>query len=215
MRNFCFIGILITALAFWGCGGENKNVSELATSEGKPVSLSPSQVLICGVPQEVGTNLLDLSSLKVKKIDAIERFASVEKVLLGNNEFVTVPNLNKLKNLKFLDLSGNHISDLSFLAGLQNLEELNLSDNQIVLLSKMETLPKLKTITLLNNPVKYIDRPSYNYLRAKAIEILATVEGGADIVNVDEYIKQKNIRIVDGAIPSEDDGETENVLPNS
>ena len=56
-----------------------------------------------------------------------------------------------LPNLTELDLCGNHISDLSFLASLTNLTSLNLSSNEICDLWPLSSLTGLKKLILWNN----------------------------------------------------------------
>ncbi|GHU82205.1 hypothetical protein FACS189415_2260 [Bacteroidia bacterium] len=64
----------------------------------------------------------------------------------------TVNFLDKLTNLKVLDLSGNQLRDISFLEVLQNLEELDLADNFFMRnYDVLNKLPKLQKLTLTNN----------------------------------------------------------------
>ncbi|GHT32993.1 hypothetical protein AGMMS49574_17720 [Bacteroidia bacterium] len=71
----------------------------------------------------------------------------------------TVNFLDKLTNLKVLDLSGNQLRDISFLEVLQNLEELDLSNKgirDINFLKKLKDKDKLEYLNLSNNKIKDI-----------------------------------------------------------
>jgi Leucine-rich repeat (LRR) protein len=57
------------------------------------------------------------------------------------------------KHVKTLDLSDNHIYDLTPLFGLTLLEELNLSDNDITDIDTLCNLENLKVIHLANNNI--------------------------------------------------------------
>jgi hypothetical protein len=52
-----------------------------------------------------------------------------------------------------MDLSGNHIADLSPLSGLKNLEELNLAGNQLSYIDALSNLQQLKRLDLSNNQI--------------------------------------------------------------
>jgi Leucine-rich repeat (LRR) protein len=56
-------------------------------------------------------------------------------------------------NVTNLNLSGNHISDLSLFSGLSELHVLNVSNNQVVDLSPLTGLSKLDTLFLSGNQI--------------------------------------------------------------
>ena len=80
-----------------------------------------------------------------------ERPLDVNLSHLGISEL----SLSKLKNLKELDLSDNHLSDLSFLKDVENLTHLNLSNNGLSELVFPEVFslnnPRLILLNLSNN----------------------------------------------------------------
>ena len=63
-----------------------------------------------------------------------------------------LPPLNS-PTLTILDLSNNHITDLSALLYLDTLHTLHLANNQITDLSPLLNLPSLKTLEIWNNPL--------------------------------------------------------------
>lgn len=58
-----------------------------------------------------------------------------------------------LKDLSYLDLTGNSISDTSFLSDVVSLRELNLSNNNISNIQPLSRLDKLKRLNLSNNSI--------------------------------------------------------------
>ncbi len=108
-----------------------KRIEKLKTAKEKYES--GQYVLICGVQYEVTTTVLDLSNKNIHS---------------GR-----LTDLVKLTELTNLNLSGNQISDLSFLIGLDKLESLDLSKNQITDISPLSELTQLRTLHLDDNKI--------------------------------------------------------------
>uniref|UniRef100_A0AC35GDG4 Uncharacterized protein n=1 Tax=Panagrolaimus sp. PS1159 TaxID=55785 RepID=A0AC35GDG4_9BILA len=75
-------------------------------------------------------NSLDLSNMKITKLDGIEQMLNLSCISLANNKLTSIKKLKHLKNLQFLDLRNNNISH--FDEPPEMLTEINLSDNQFI-----------------------------------------------------------------------------------
>ena len=106
-------------------------------------------------------NLGKLHKLKVLKIQWNFNFAdtmcfdqvpNLEKLDLSMCNITHVNNLEKLTNLKILDLSENEIiENIDGLKNLKKLEQLNLYSNKISDIKVLNTLPQLSEVNLASN----------------------------------------------------------------
>nr|HQU86142.1 leucine-rich repeat domain-containing protein [Pyrinomonadaceae bacterium] len=87
----------------------------------------------------------DRTELKIRFM-WINRFSQSEQQELYKE-------IAKLNSLNTLDLSGNQISDASFLKELKSLTTLNLSNNKISDASFLKELKSLTTLNLNNNRI--------------------------------------------------------------
>jgi len=96
----------------------------------------------------------DLSNLvNIKSLETISlKFAG-----LGDIDFSP---LERLSNLKYLDLSNNNITNVSSLVNITQLEELNLMNNGIVSLEGLENLINLKQINVAFNRIDFNIEPN-------------------------------------------------------
>jgi len=76
--------------------------------------------------------------------------------IFSNIKLSYISPLEKLTCLKFLDLSGNFISNLSALANLTNLTVLNLTQNKIINILSLEKLTALKDLFISANKISDI-----------------------------------------------------------
>ena len=88
----------------------------------------------------------------------VENFTQADILELHNliafrRNIVELKGLEHAKNLGFLDLGGNQISDLRPLAGLTHLEVLRLWDNKIKDISPLAGLVNLRELSLSGNPI--------------------------------------------------------------
>ena len=65
--------------------------------------------------------------------------------------------VKNIENLTALDLSGQNITDISFIKDGMNLEELDLSNNAITDISALAKLTKLKKLNISNNAIEDIN----------------------------------------------------------
>jgi internalin A len=72
---------------------------------------------------------------------------------LSGNNISDVSFLKEFKELTFLDLSGNNISDVSFLKELTELTSLDLSGNYLKDVTFLKELKGLENLVLSNNPI--------------------------------------------------------------
>ncbi len=96
---------------------------------------------------------LDLSDNKVIELSGLEKLLNLKTLNLQGNllEYIDLP---EMANLQDLNLRRNKISIVNKLAGFVCLMKLNLGQNLIKSISNLEhTLPALKELTLDQNPV--------------------------------------------------------------
>ena len=91
----------------------------------------------------------------------VENFTQADMLGLPNliairRNIIELKGLEHAKNLGFLDLGGNQISDLRPLAGLTHLEVLRLWDNQIKDVSPLAGLVNLRELSLSGNQISDI-----------------------------------------------------------
>ena len=115
---------------------------------------------------------LDLSFNQLTDISGIRLFKNIKKLHLWNNRFFKdISKLKDLKNLKFLDISSNQITDISVLKNLNKLEVLDI--NNLELESN-----QIKHIKSLNNLEKLYCRKAF-----KDMSVLKQLNKNINIVN--------------------------------
>ncbi len=78
---------------------------------------------------------------------------SVETLNLSHNHIADISGLAKLAKLESLRLDGNSIADVKALAGLPKLRDLRIADNAIVDVSPLAKLPELATLFIGGNQI--------------------------------------------------------------
>ncbi len=78
----------------------------------------------------------------------------ITDVYMENNQIKDLSGIEKLTNLKQLNLCGNELKDISELKNLANLESIDLSHNEISDISTLKNLTNLKKLNLGNNKVR-------------------------------------------------------------
>jgi len=110
---------------------------------------------------------INLSNMRLKSSHLRELFNKVEnpdKIIslsLSNNELKDISEIKYFKNLEYLDLNDNYITDISILKDLTKLKELSLGYNNIKDISVIQYLKNLKVLDINNlelksDQIKYI-----------------------------------------------------------
>ena len=89
----------------------------------------------------------------VTELSGLERLPELRRLNLAENRVTDLSALAGLPGLRVLDLGGNAVEDLWPLAGLAELEVLDLSGNRVVDVSALGGLPRLAVLELAGNAV--------------------------------------------------------------
>lgn len=128
---------------------------------------------IDGLQGCIGIKELYLNDNKITNLDKIADLSKLDKLIADGNCLETVNILPK--NLKFLDLSHNNITNLNCVRYMEELKYLFASNNNISNISFLEKLKNLEYLSLSSNSIsdmqgiencskiKHLDM-SYNYL---------------------------------------------------
>jgi Leucine-rich repeat (LRR) protein len=98
-------------------------------------------------------------AVKVRMFDSTDKeypsyyLEDIDEFELASSDINDLEGVEFCKQAKNLDLSDNHICDITPLFGLSLLEELNLSDNDIRDIDVLSNLENLKEINLANNSI--------------------------------------------------------------
>ncbi|MGV9173306.1 MAG: leucine-rich repeat domain-containing protein [Promethearchaeia archaeon] len=105
----------------------------------------------------VHNNKLDLSNQGIRTISQIQglnKLSNLRELNLSYNHIKEIKGLDNLQSLKKLNLSFNHIKEIKNLDNLSNLRELELQGNRIREIKGLENLKKLNVISMWLNPIK-------------------------------------------------------------
>lgn len=97
---------------------------------------------------------LDADGYGISDLTGLESFTNLEHLELQNNNSLTAANLaplQKLSQLKYLDLEDNQLEQVTSLKGLINLTFLDVSGNKIADFSPLKGLTRLSTLYLSGN----------------------------------------------------------------
>ena len=121
--------------------------------------------VIKALEQELGVKLPEKGDHGLKKGYTLNKDGRISGLSLNDCQVQdlnrVMPYLNALDPLVTLDLSGNQISDYSFLKEIKQLRSLDLSRNRISDISFLTTLNPLQTLDLSHNKIKdysFLDR---------------------------------------------------------
>ncbi|MDQ0269208.1 leucine-rich repeat domain-containing protein [Cytobacillus purgationiresistens] len=151
-------------------------------------------------------NLVELyaSYLQVKDFSPLSELTAIHSITLVGNSMNRLPNLSKLNNLIMLDLTENGLSSLKGIEQAKNLQYLSLDSNPITDFSPLSNLP------LLGVSASYTNMDSLKWAGSEALtrlEILI-VSGTA----VSDLSPLKNMRHLQAIIADETQIEELNVL---
>ncbi|KAL0212604.1 hypothetical protein RCL1_006230 [Eukaryota sp. TZLM3-RCL] len=185
----------LVANSWFECGGNTKEV-ELFRFKSSLMSHLPAGFSACDISE------LNLSEHGLSVID-LSPFTSLERLYLSknglNNDALRTSNIDKLKKLTFLDISGNRIKDLNLIAELidclPSISEIIVNDNPATsssshresLLKKLECIKSpMCTLTKINGQAINLDELcrfagiSSKELNSFKISVLAFRQGVAN-----------------------------------
>lgn len=95
----------------------------------------------------------DSSQTRISNIEVLKDFNQLEKLELRDNHIRDITSLQKLVNLRVLDISQNPLAEgnITPLKGLTNLRELNLRETGIKDLSPLKNMPDLEYLNIHSN----------------------------------------------------------------
>ncbi|KKM66430.1 hypothetical protein LCGC14_1481240 [marine sediment metagenome] len=112
------------------------------------VSLSEKKGFVLSIPE--------LGIIDISKIEGLEKLTELRSLDLAGNEFLEIKGLEKLVNLEYLDLGYNKISEITGLENLTNLKGLLLAGNKIKEIKGLENLVNLFYLDLSENSISEI-----------------------------------------------------------
>jgi len=95
--------------------------------------------------------------IDISKIYWLDKLKNLRKLDLSGNKIIEIRGLETLKNLEILNLSRNNISQINGLEKLSKLKKLDLFENDIVKIEGLEQLNKLEELSLSNNKISRIE----------------------------------------------------------
>jgi len=117
----------------------------------------------------------------------LSNLTNLEQLVLGNNQLTDISVLEKLVNLKTLNLTGNvHIEDISVIANFKNISALFLSNNNISDVSPLAQLTKLQKLGLGENKITNISALSNLTLLYQLTLNTNEIESAAPLSNLTE-----------------------------
>lgn len=147
---------------------ELRSISELKHLEKLTVSYSPRINDFSIIRFIKSLKYLDFSENRLNIADYIKELLHLETLILSKNNLSSIDLKENIK-IKYLDLSANKISKISFLSNLTELEYLDLSVNSIEDISSLNNLSKLKKLDLRGNNLNYkneINKNTLSYLKS-------------------------------------------------
>jgi len=89
----------------------------------------------------------------LKKTTVLNSLTDLEELILGNNDFHELPNINALKKLRLLDISSNDLIHFT-MPDLPLLEDLNIEYNSLKELPDLRRLQNLKKLDIASNDLE-------------------------------------------------------------
>lgn len=129
---------------------------------------------------------------EIKKIKHLDKLTDLKKLEIGNLKIKEINGLGNLALLEELDLSYNEISEIKGLETLRNLKRLKLSHNKIEHIQGLENLTKLEDLDLIYNKVASISGLEHQ----KNLKFLNLAENQInEIKNLDNLKNLKKLRL--------------------
>jgi hypothetical protein len=130
-------------------------------------------------------------AVKVRMFDSTDMeypsyyLEDIDEFELASSDINDLEGVEFCKHVKTLDLSDNHICDLTPLFGLSLVEELNLSDNEITNIDVLSNLENLRIIHLANNNIDDIS-PIMNLPWLEYVDLRGTKLGEKQVEELRE-----------------------------
>ncbi|KAK6187106.1 hypothetical protein SNE40_005201 [Patella caerulea] len=99
-----------------------------------------------------------IDPLEILSINQESEYNKVYEIIRHGEDLTYIDNLQKFERLKILDLSCNHIEQISGLDKNTDLRELKLYDNKIKVIENLECLKDLSCLQLQHNRIKTIGK---------------------------------------------------------
>lgn len=135
-------------------------------------------------------NTFNYTNRKIKYLDGIEKLSNLKELNLQNNLVSDISPLQNLVKLKTLDLGWNCIEDISALKNLIELSDLGLEDNRIKDLSPISNLTKLIFLDISDNMITDIS------MLKKLANLTHFSCRNNGITNIDVFHEMKALQIV-------------------
>ncbi|MHA1254608.1 MAG: leucine-rich repeat domain-containing protein [Promethearchaeota archaeon] len=151
-------------------------------------------VIVKGNRFEVKSNELSLpykGISDINEIEGLEKLTNLKKLDLSNNNITEIKGLEKLTNLSNLNLSTNNISEIKGLETLGNLRFLRLTNNHIKEINGLDNLTNLMTLFLDRNQITEIKGIT------KLTKLNALYLAGNDIPEIKGIENLKNLKRLD------------------
>lgn len=101
-------------------------------------------------------NTSGLGIIDIAKIEGLEKLTELKGLNLGENAIFEIKGIDKLINLEYLSFGGNNVSEIKGLENLVNLKGLILQGNQINEIKGLENLINLFYLDISENPISEI-----------------------------------------------------------
>ena len=129
---------------------------------------------------------LILNNVGINNINEIELLSnSIIRLDLSNNHIEDITNLKHFRKLRFLNLSSNKIKEIKGLENLKDLTTLYLQNNQISDITPLSMNTSLTTLNLKGNTAIDGNRSNYTGERLEALNKIAEILDRGGTINID------------------------------
>ncbi|VDP84994.1 unnamed protein product [Echinostoma caproni] len=116
-------------------------------------------------------------SMTIPRVTVRNTWSSIISLCLENCNLRKLENMERLINLKFLNVDYNHLKSLRGVFQCINIEELSAENNFISMIDELENLKKLRRLLLGNNAIKSLTNiPDGSILQLKSLANLTVID---------------------------------------
>lgn len=159
-----------------------------------------SFITIKGTKYSIYEKTLELSSMELTDRDIVplKSMKQLEYIVLDHNKLTDISPLKEIDTLRTLDISNNQISDLSPLAK-KDIDSLNISNNKISDISVISEFQKLEFISASNNtitdlaPLKKLKKLTTIYVDSVGTQDASVFSGKTELELLHIYGKVTNL----------------------